>query len=1207
MTEVMELEELKAQRAVRVFLSYAREDGAYRRLVIKLAERLRADHIDVRLDVWHTQPGQTIPEFINSEVRHADKVLIVCSPEYGRKAHAMEDREPVTGVGYESMLIASMIWDNRLRRDQIDVVLLRGSWKESAPNFLSGFYYTDLTDETHYEENYQIMWLRLVGELQGPPKPAPAAGIGLPGPLRYFLDRHLPSIHSALHRAGAVSQPPEYVTVTTHLRELKAAIEADIAKKHYVSNIAKNVPRIPSSEDLGEDPFLRPIHQVIRELVGRSEGGDGANAQIAAVNRRTHVVRNLVERLRKSKKPLILLGDPGTGKTLTLQQTAMEMIAKELRRVYPTVTLYIRLGEFHCEGDVTPANVVDYVKRSAPARIRPRVDALDQAGRLVILFDGLDEMSRERYTKHTEALSQYAASREGQTKTLFSCRINDFSPNFIHDGLVLLPFDQTQIAEYLRRYFVARSIEIDGRQWKIKNLAKHLAHGAFSFDATNPFVLWLLCFHLFRRKQWPASRTALLEFYLDEGFQRKAEPADPDLVFPPKEEAMREWAHVAYQITVRNLGSAIPVSELYGDDATDTREVNRLVAAGRRCGVLAESVEFHEHLIRFEHHRLQEYFAARHIHETNPDVDWLGKLDAPRWQETLVNLVLMGGGEEAVNVLEGVIQEAVTVQLESLNRNPRFAIAPNEELLLADRVELAARIVREGKKLPTQARLSSVLLQSVDFLTQHGNPITQMKVMRACLHLAGPELLRAIRRPLTSPVGWLRNQALVLLSASAERGGANLPTEIGYDLANGILFVRTHAYVKAIRSSHQRGAVRSLILALFLTLIIWFLWLAAGAEIYWIVLNSVGILARDGQAAWVSQERLFLIHRWGVIAAASLIILASVFAIHRRPECLWAAILGTAAAVPVAAFIVAALWWSPATVFSWAFLGAAVLCYCVAPAITMLGACCQGLGTACYLAATARLRQREDRFKAFFSSSWARCGFNWWIPQTPVLIGAASVLGLVAFVVFLTHIRWTPAAEKGFDIVLGIPVVAAIAIWLVVVVSPNVFKFVEGVARFSRDRDYRRDRLRAFLQSIGSCAVMGLGFLALLIAEALIFAFGSFLARGLAIAVIVAIVLILGVQTKRTARWVASFTQRRPLERGSYTESGWKARLKSADPVVQQEMILLTNHQSLGLNPQQFLGVLQDVQDLIKKEPALSTYWARRSDLEQVLKQERQG
>jgi len=84
---------------VRVFISYAWEDDEYRNWVARLASQLCKDGVNARLDRWHVQPGQTIPEFMNSEIRQADKVLVLCSPKYQEKVHAMEDGGAFDRIG----------------------------------------------------------------------------------------------------------------------------------------------------------------------------------------------------------------------------------------------------------------------------------------------------------------------------------------------------------------------------------------------------------------------------------------------------------------------------------------------------------------------------------------------------------------------------------------------------------------------------------------------------------------------------------------------------------------------------------------------------------------------------------------------------------------------------------------------------------------------------------------------------------------------------------------------------------------------------------------------------------------------------------------------------------------------------------------------------------------------------------------------------
>jgi hypothetical protein len=178
-------------RPVRVFITYAWEDPAYRETVKAFAARLRHDGVEARLDAWHLD-GVSIPEFMNREIRLADRVLILCSPKYRTKVHATEDNERVSGVGWEAMLVTSAIWTAKLRRNQMEVALFRGEWTESAPDFLQALPYIDLSSPDLFEANYLELLRRLTGNVElvpplgkvpdglRPPSTIPLTGTALP-------------------------------------------------------------------------------------------------------------------------------------------------------------------------------------------------------------------------------------------------------------------------------------------------------------------------------------------------------------------------------------------------------------------------------------------------------------------------------------------------------------------------------------------------------------------------------------------------------------------------------------------------------------------------------------------------------------------------------------------------------------------------------------------------------------------------------------------------------------------------------------------------------------------------------------------------------------------------------------------------------------------------------------------------------------------
>jgi hypothetical protein len=116
--------------------------------------------------------GLTIPEFMSREVRNADKILAVCSPQYRQKVHAMEDGQRISGAGWESMLVTSNIWASRTDRNKIIPVLFRGAWREAAPDVLIGLPYFDLSNMASFETNYR----ELLRSLTGQNEPIPPLG-----------------------------------------------------------------------------------------------------------------------------------------------------------------------------------------------------------------------------------------------------------------------------------------------------------------------------------------------------------------------------------------------------------------------------------------------------------------------------------------------------------------------------------------------------------------------------------------------------------------------------------------------------------------------------------------------------------------------------------------------------------------------------------------------------------------------------------------------------------------------------------------------------------------------------------------------------------------------------------------------------------------------------------------------------------------------
>ena len=152
------------------FISYSWDSEEHKVWVRDLAVRLRASGIDVTLDQWHLVPGDQLPQFMESAVRGADFVLVVCTPRY----KARSDNR-TGGVGYEGDIMTAEVMSSRNQRKFIPI-LRSGTWTTAAASWLAGKYYVDLSAKPYSESQFDDLLTTLHGTRpQAPPVGIPPA------------------------------------------------------------------------------------------------------------------------------------------------------------------------------------------------------------------------------------------------------------------------------------------------------------------------------------------------------------------------------------------------------------------------------------------------------------------------------------------------------------------------------------------------------------------------------------------------------------------------------------------------------------------------------------------------------------------------------------------------------------------------------------------------------------------------------------------------------------------------------------------------------------------------------------------------------------------------------------------------------------------------------------------------------------------------
>ena len=121
--------------ATKCFISYARESDDLCAWVLKLATDLRAGGIDVTLDQWDLRPGADALKFMESAVRESDLVLLICTPQFAKKANS-----GVGGVGYEKAIVGAELYENS-GTEKFIPILRSGNSSESIPSYMKSRVY----------------------------------------------------------------------------------------------------------------------------------------------------------------------------------------------------------------------------------------------------------------------------------------------------------------------------------------------------------------------------------------------------------------------------------------------------------------------------------------------------------------------------------------------------------------------------------------------------------------------------------------------------------------------------------------------------------------------------------------------------------------------------------------------------------------------------------------------------------------------------------------------------------------------------------------------------------------------------------------------------------------------------------------------------------------------------------------------------------
>ena len=340
---------------------------------------------------------------------------------------------------------------------------------------------------------------------------------------------------------------------------------------------------------------------------------------------------------------LVIIGDPGSGKSLLMKWISLKYADNELNLPGKVVVLL----ELHRLNDLSLSieqQLVETLKRNDFPKADKFVQQALKNGQLILLFDGLDEVSGANRPQVVQSIKDFLDTYE-QCQWVITCRTRAYQSEFdtLSDRtLEVLEFSDQEVQQFLQSWKMPPEKSVDQLIQTLRDRPRIMEL------ARNPLLLTIIAYLYtdmtfvlpYSRGEFYEKATNILLEKWDEqrGIDNSYKARDKRLVLrhlalyiqDSAKERDKDSRNVNYQTILAQIKVVLP--ELNLDPETDAKPIlDEIVQRSKLLQPIDNSGEWYQ----FPHLTLQEFFAAGQLLNDAKGLINRFKTDNNTWREVV--------------------------------------------------------------------------------------------------------------------------------------------------------------------------------------------------------------------------------------------------------------------------------------------------------------------------------------------------------------------------------------------------------------------------------------------------------------------------------------------------------------------------------------------------------------------------------------------